>query len=69
MPIATSFAKVCPKCRSEKTERVSSIWQRLLTMATGFHKYRCLSCGHTFRAGDRRRFPRSGTGAGVDYKR
>ncbi|MGD1072754.1 MAG: hypothetical protein ABSB15_21750 [Bryobacteraceae bacterium] len=69
MPIALPVVKQCPKCQSEKTDRVNSAWQRLLTMATGFHAYRCLQCGHRFRAGDRRRFPRTGQGGGVDYKR
>jgi rubredoxin len=70
MPISIPVVKACPKCQSEKTERISSTLQRFLTMATGLHGYRCLQCGHKFRAGDRRRFPRTGhSGGSVDYKR
>ena len=70
MPIAIPVAKQCPKCQSEKTEHLDSTWRRMMTMATGFHEYRCLECGRTFRAGDRRRFSRAGHhGGNVDYKR
>lgn len=71
MPLALPFVKPCPKCMSEKTEVCppASGWERFLIATTRMQSYHCHDCGNKFRAGDRRRFPRSGTGSGVAYKR
>jgi hypothetical protein len=33
-------------------------WERMMIHLTGKRKYTCVSCGHVFRAPDRRRVPR-----------
>ena len=63
MPIAPPVTKQCPKCGSEKSVFVPPGGLRmLLSYVTKLATYRCLGCSHVFRAGDRRQFPRSGTG-------
>jgi hypothetical protein len=69
MQIAMPVQKSCPKCGRERTRicaRSGLEW--LLVLATTLRKYSYFDCGHSFRAGDRRRFDRDGPQA-VVYKR
>src|ERR1019366_893696 len=58
MKIAIPVVKQCLKCGSERTVICSrSGLEWLLVLVTRLRKYRCLDCGRSFRAADRRRRP------------
>jgi hypothetical protein len=64
MKIADPVIKVCPSCRSERTNVVQRRGlEKLLAMGTKLLKYECADCGKAFEAADRRRFDRSGPAA------
>lgn len=60
MKIADQVVKACPSCQSEKTVFQGLSWlESLLSFGSRLQRYRCLDCGHSFKAADRRRFPRT----------
>src|SRR5271168_5078102 len=49
----------CPLCRSEYLVIRQKIgWEWIMLHFTDKRKYKCIGCGHAFRAPDRRRSPR-----------
>jgi len=68
--IALPVTKPCPACASEKTTILPySGFERLLAFATGLLKYRCVSCGESFHAADRRQIARSGNAVRIIHRR
>ena len=51
----------CPKCRSENLRmKKGKGLERVLIWFTRKRKYQCATCDFSFRAPDRRRYPRGG---------
>ena len=68
--LAIPVSKPCPKCFSEKSALVpKSVLEKFFAGRNALMRYQCESCGHRFQAADRRRFPRAGRGAAVNYQR
>jgi len=58
--IALPVTKACPACGSEKTTVIPYKGiEKLFGLATKLLKYRCVTCGESFHAADRRRLNRT----------